>query len=45
MQDTTVCERYVLKNSFAYWGTDLTPYTTPLECGREYRVKYEASYS
>lgn len=28
---------------FAYWGSDLTPYTTPLECGREYRVKFEVS--
>jgi len=26
---------------YAYWGTDLTPYTTPLECGREFRVKFE----
>jgi len=26
---------------FAYWGTDLTPLTTPLECGREFRVKWD----
>ncbi|ELU09314.1 hypothetical protein CAPTEDRAFT_226885 [Capitella teleta] len=26
---------------FAYWGTDLTPQVTPLECGREYRVKLD----
>lgn len=26
---------------FAYWGTDLTPHNTPIECGREYRVKFE----
>jgi hypothetical protein len=28
---------------FAYWGTDLTPFVTPLECGREYRVKFDVS--
>lgn len=28
---------------FAYWGTDLTPHTTPMECGREYRVKFDVS--
>lgn len=28
---------------FAYWGTDLTPQVTPLECGREYRVKLDVS--
>lgn len=26
---------------FAYWGTDLLPSSTPLECGREYRVKFD----
>jgi pyruvate dehydrogenase phosphatase regulatory subunit len=26
---------------FAYWGTDLRPQDTPLECGREYRVKFD----
>jgi len=30
---------------FAYWGTDLTPFVTPLECGREYRVKFDVSFS
>jgi len=29
---------------FAYWGTDLTPQDTPLECGRDFRVKYDVSY-
>ena len=29
---------------FAYWGTDLTPHTTPMECGREYRVKFDVRY-
>ena len=28
---------------FAYWGSDLNPGTTPLECGREYRVKFGVS--
>ena len=28
---------------FAYWGTDLTPFTTPMECGREFRVKLNVS--
>jgi glycine cleavage system aminomethyltransferase T len=26
---------------FAYWGTDLTPQDTPLESGRDFRVKYD----
>lgn len=26
---------------FAYWGADLLPNSTPLECGREYRVKFD----
>ena len=30
-----------IEKFFAYWGQELTPYTTPLECGREFRVKYE----
>lgn len=30
---------------FAYWGTDLLPSSTPLECGREYRVKFDVSFS
>ncbi|GAB1607286.1 pyruvate dehydrogenase phosphatase regulatory subunit, mitochondrial-like [Argonauta hians] len=25
---------------FASWGVDLTPITTPFECGREFRVKF-----
>ena len=28
---------------FAYWGTDLTPFCTPFECGREFRVKLDVS--
>ena len=28
---------------YAYWGTDLNPRTTPQECGREYRVKFNVS--
>jgi glycine cleavage system aminomethyltransferase T len=30
---------------FAYWGTDLTPQDTPLESGRDFRVKYDVSKS
>ena len=26
---------------FSYWGTDLLPQDTPLECGREFRVKFD----
>lgn len=29
---------------FAYWGTDLSPVVTPLECGREFRVKFDVSF-
>lgn len=28
---------------FAYWGTDLSPVVTPLECGREFRVKFDGA--
>ena len=28
---------------FSYWGTDLLPQDTPLECGREFRVKFDVS--
>ncbi|XP_055956518.1 pyruvate dehydrogenase phosphatase regulatory subunit, mitochondrial [Patella vulgata] len=30
-----------IEKSFAYWGLDLNAYTTPLECGREFRVKLD----
>ncbi|XP_015260642.1 PREDICTED: pyruvate dehydrogenase phosphatase regulatory subunit, mitochondrial-like, partial [Cyprinodon variegatus] len=26
---------------FAFWGQDLDTFTTPLECGREFRVKFD----
>ncbi|KAK2189458.1 hypothetical protein NP493_106g05056 [Ridgeia piscesae] len=29
-----------MEKFFAYWGTDLTPQVTPIECGRESRVKF-----
>jgi len=29
---------------FSYWGTDLLPQDTPLECGREFRVKFDVSF-
>ena len=32
-----------IEKFFAYWGLELTPYATPLECGRELRVKFEVS--
>ncbi|KAK6174464.1 hypothetical protein SNE40_017735 [Patella caerulea] len=30
-----------IEKSFAYWGLDLDAHTTPLECGREFRVKFD----
>ncbi|KAK7505724.1 hypothetical protein BaRGS_00002995 [Batillaria attramentaria] len=30
-----------IENFFAFWGLDLNDRTTPLECGRGYRVKYD----
>ncbi|PVD21211.1 hypothetical protein C0Q70_19380 [Pomacea canaliculata] len=30
-----------IENFFAYWGLDLSEKTTPLECGRGYRVKFD----
>jgi len=29
---------------FAFWGQDLDTTTTPLECGRSWRVKFNVSY-
>jgi len=28
---------------YAFWGQDLDTSTTPLECGRSWRVKFDAS--
>ncbi|XP_043839142.1 pyruvate dehydrogenase phosphatase regulatory subunit, mitochondrial isoform X1 [Dromiciops gliroides] len=30
-----------IEKFFAFWGQDLNPFTTPLECGREFRVKLD----
>ncbi|KAJ8303481.1 hypothetical protein KUTeg_019877 [Tegillarca granosa] len=30
-----------IEKFFAFWGQDLTTDTTPLECGREFRVKFD----
>ncbi|XP_001362424.3 pyruvate dehydrogenase phosphatase regulatory subunit, mitochondrial isoform X1 [Monodelphis domestica] len=30
-----------IENFFAFWGQDLNAYTTPMECGREFRVKLD----
>lgn len=30
-----------IEKFFAFWGQDLDPFTTPLECGREFRVKFD----
>ncbi|XP_062997404.1 pyruvate dehydrogenase phosphatase regulatory subunit, mitochondrial isoform X2 [Elgaria multicarinata webbii] len=30
-----------IEKFFAFWGQDLDAFTTPLECGREFRVKLE----
>ncbi|XP_078735628.1 pyruvate dehydrogenase phosphatase regulatory subunit, mitochondrial isoform X2 [Lampetra fluviatilis] len=30
-----------IEKLFAFWGQDLDPHTTPLECGREFRVKFD----
>lgn len=29
---------------FAFWGQDLDTMTTPLECGRSWRVKFDVRY-
>lgn len=34
-----------IEKFFAFWGQDLDAFTTPLECGREFRVKLEKVYS
>ncbi|ESO90302.1 hypothetical protein LOTGIDRAFT_218009 [Lottia gigantea] len=33
-----------VEKSFAYWGLDLDEHTTPLECGREFRVKFGVNF-
>ncbi|XP_028295903.1 pyruvate dehydrogenase phosphatase regulatory subunit, mitochondrial [Gouania willdenowi] len=30
-----------IEKFFAFWGQDLNAFTTPLECGREFRVKFD----
>lgn len=30
-----------IETFFAFWGQDLDSFTTPLECGREFRVKFD----
>ncbi|MBN3316616.1 PDPR phosphatase, partial [Atractosteus spatula] len=30
-----------IEKFFAFWGQDLDTFTTPLECGREFRVKFD----
>ena len=32
-----------IEKFFAYWGLDLHTSTTPMECGREFRVKLDVS--
>ena len=34
-----------IENFFAYWGLDLNDRTTPLECGRGFRVKFDVRAS
>lgn len=29
---------------YAFWGQDLDTFTTPLECGRAWRVKFDVSF-
>lgn len=30
-----------IEKFFAFWGQDLDSFTTPIECGREFRVKFD----
>lgn len=30
---------------YAFWGQDLDTFTTPLECGRSWRVKFDVNYN
>lgn len=32
-----------IEKFYAYWGQDLDTFTTPLECGRSWRVKFDVS--
>ena len=34
-----------IEKFYAYWGSDLTTHTTPLESGREFRVNFEVKDS
>lgn len=34
-----------IEKFYAFWGQDLDSTTTPLECGRGFRVKLNVSYS
>lgn len=33
-----------LEKFYAYWGQDLDTFTTPLECGRTWRVKFNKNF-
>lgn len=33
-----------IEKFYAYWGQDLDTFTTPLECGRSWRVKFDVSF-
>lgn len=33
-----------IEKFYAYWGQDLDTFTTPLECGRSWRVKFDVSH-
>lgn len=32
-----------IEKFYAFWGQDLDTFTTPLECGRSWRVKFNVS--
>ena len=34
-----------IEKFYAFWGQDLDTSTTPLECGRSWRVKFDVSYT
>lgn len=33
-----------IEKFFGFWGQDFNPTTTPLECGRAFRVKFEVCF-
>lgn len=33
-----------IEKFYAFWGQDLDTFTTPLECGRSWRVKFNVSW-